>query len=148
MSPWITTLIITTLLGSALVGGVFFAFSTFIMKALARVPSAEGIRAMQAINVVVINPAVMGVLIGTAILSAIIAVLTFVDGAGPLSPLRIRYLPCHRLWQCAVEQPSGDGFARGGRSAMVSISEQMDFLESYPNSRRHDRCVLFHRGAT
>ena len=85
MSPWITTLIITTLLGSALVGGIFFAFSTFIMKALARVPSSEGIRAMQAINVVVINPAVMGVLIGTAILSAIIAVLTFLDGSGPLS---------------------------------------------------------------
>ena len=31
------------LLGSALVGGVFFAFSSFVMKALARVPSSQGI---------------------------------------------------------------------------------------------------------
>ncbi len=46
----------TALLASALVGGVFFAFSSFIMKALARVPSAEGIAAMQSINVIVINP--------------------------------------------------------------------------------------------
>ncbi len=46
----------TALLGSALVGGVFFAFSSFVMKALARVPSPEGIAAMQSINVVVINP--------------------------------------------------------------------------------------------
>ena len=41
------------LLGSALVGGIFFAFSSFLMKALASVPSAEGIGAMQSINVVV-----------------------------------------------------------------------------------------------
>jgi len=45
----------TALLGSALVGGIFFAFSSFVMKALARVPSAEGIAAMQSINVVVLN---------------------------------------------------------------------------------------------
>ncbi len=28
----------TALLGSALVGGIFFAFSSFVMKALVRVP--------------------------------------------------------------------------------------------------------------
>ena len=56
-------------LGSALVGGVFFAFSSFIMKALARVPSSEGIAAMQSINVVVINPSFMGAFMGTALLS-------------------------------------------------------------------------------
>ena len=42
----------TALLGSALVGGIFFAFSSFVMKALARVPPAEGIAAMQSINCV------------------------------------------------------------------------------------------------
>ena len=50
----------TALLGSALVGGIFFAFSSFVMKALARVPSAEGIGAMQSINVVVLNPSFLG----------------------------------------------------------------------------------------
>ena len=57
------------LLGSALIGGVFFAFSSFVMKALARVPSAEGIAAMQSINVVVINPSFMGAFMGTGVLS-------------------------------------------------------------------------------
>ena len=57
------------LLGSALVGGVFFAFSSFVMKALARVPSPEGIAAMQSINIVVINPSFLGVFTGTALLS-------------------------------------------------------------------------------
>ncbi len=57
------------LLGSALVGGVFFAFSSFIMKALAGVPSSEGIAAMQSINVAVINPSFLGAFMGTALLS-------------------------------------------------------------------------------
>jgi len=59
----------TAALGSALVGGVFFAFSSFVMKALGRVPSSEGIAAMQSINVVVINPSFMGAFMGTALLS-------------------------------------------------------------------------------
>ena len=59
----------TALLGSALVGGIFFAFSSFIMRALARVPTAEGIVAMQSINVVVLNASFLGAFIGTAVLS-------------------------------------------------------------------------------
>ena len=57
------------LLGSALTAGVFFAFSSFVMKALARLPSSEGIAAMQSINIVVINLSFMGLFIGTAVLS-------------------------------------------------------------------------------
>lgn len=37
-----TTAVISAALGCALVGGIFFAFSNFIMKALQRVPSPEG----------------------------------------------------------------------------------------------------------
>jgi len=39
-----------TALGCGVVAGVFFAFSTFVMRALRRVPPAQGIVAMQAIN--------------------------------------------------------------------------------------------------
>jgi uncharacterized membrane protein len=55
-------------LGSGLIAGTFFAFSTFVMRALARLPAHEGIAAMQAINVVVINPMFLGVFLGTAAL--------------------------------------------------------------------------------
>jgi uncharacterized membrane protein len=54
-----------TALGCGLVGGVFFAFSTFAMRALARLPSPEGIAAMQSINVAAITPLFMLVLFGT-----------------------------------------------------------------------------------
>ncbi len=52
-------------LGCGLVAGVFFAFSTFVMKALARLPPGEGIAAMQSINVTVLNPWFLGAFFGT-----------------------------------------------------------------------------------
>ena len=70
-------------LGSALVGGVFFAFSSFVMKALARVPSAQGIGAMQSINIAVINPSFLGVFIGTALLSIGVIVLALMNRGHP-----------------------------------------------------------------
>jgi uncharacterized membrane protein len=59
----------------ALVGGVFFAFSTFVMRALADLPPAQGILAMQRINITVINPWFLGVFLGTAPLIGITAFL-------------------------------------------------------------------------
>jgi uncharacterized membrane protein len=66
---WHTALALFTALGAATVGGVFFAFSSFVMKALADLPPAQGIAAMQRINVVVINPLFLGVFLGTALLA-------------------------------------------------------------------------------
>ena len=54
-------------LGCGVVAGVFFAFSAFVMKALARLPASQGIAAMQAINVAAVTPAFMAVLLGTAL---------------------------------------------------------------------------------
>ena len=61
-------------IGCGLVAGIFFAFSTFVMKALARIPSAGGIAAMQSINVVVINPWFMGAFFGTALACLVLVV--------------------------------------------------------------------------
>jgi uncharacterized membrane protein len=61
---------LAALLGAGLIAGVFFAFSSFVMPALRRLPPADGAAAMQTINVVVINPLFLGVFVGTAILSA------------------------------------------------------------------------------
>lgn len=52
-------------LGCGLVAGIFFAFSTFVMSALAQRPPKEGIAAMQVINITVINPWFMVAFFGT-----------------------------------------------------------------------------------
>lgn len=54
-------------LGCGLIAGVFFAFSTFVMKALAQQPPAQGIATMQSINITVINPWFMTVFLGTSV---------------------------------------------------------------------------------
>ncbi|MDN0194913.1 anthrone oxygenase family protein [Streptomyces sp. S.PNR 29] len=65
-------------LGTGLVAGVFCAFSTFVMRGLAALPPAQGVAAMNAINVAAVMPAFMVVFAGTAVLCAVIAVVTFV----------------------------------------------------------------------
>lgn len=64
-------LTLLAMLGCGLIAGVFFAFSTFVMKALARLPPAEGIAAMQSINVVVLNPLFLTAFVGTAAVSVL-----------------------------------------------------------------------------
>ncbi len=53
--------------GAAASGGVFLAFSTFVMKALGRLPPAQGMAAMQSINTAAPNPVFMATLFGTAV---------------------------------------------------------------------------------
>jgi uncharacterized membrane protein len=60
-------LIFTAAIGCGLIAGVFFAFSTFVMPALARLQPSQGITAMQSINITAINPLFMLALFGTAI---------------------------------------------------------------------------------
>ncbi len=62
-------LILFACIGAATVGGVFFAFSSFVMKALAQLPPEQGVAAMQRVNIVVINPWFMGLFGGTLLLS-------------------------------------------------------------------------------
>jgi len=65
--------VFVALLGAALIAGTFFAFSAFIMKALAKIAPTAAIAAMQSINVVVINPIFLAIFVGTAALGIGIA---------------------------------------------------------------------------
>ncbi len=62
-------------LGCGLVAGIFFTFSTFVMRALGRLPAKEGIAAMQAINITVLNPWFLAAFFGTAAACLVLAVL-------------------------------------------------------------------------
>jgi uncharacterized membrane protein len=78
-----TPLLFLLALGAGLIAGAFFAFSSFVMTALGRLPAAQGIAAMQSINIVVINPVFLGVFIGTAILALPVAGLALFHFALP-----------------------------------------------------------------
>lgn len=64
----------TTALGCALNAGVFFAFSSFVMPAFDRLPAEQATSAMQSINLVVVQSALMPLLFGTALLASVAAI--------------------------------------------------------------------------
>ena len=78
-------LIAATAIACAVVSGVFFAFSSFVMRALTRLPPEQGIAAMQSINVVVINPLFMTALFGTGIACAAWVVYAVMQWQGAVS---------------------------------------------------------------
>lgn len=74
MDDLLVALTVVTALGCGLNAGALFAFSSFVMRALGRIPAAQGIAAMQSINVVAVTPAFMTALFGTAVACVALAV--------------------------------------------------------------------------
>lgn len=80
MSSIVYVLTVASALGSGIVAGIFYGFSTFIMQALGRIAPPAGIAAMQAINITVINPLFFAAFFGTAIVAASVVILALVNG--------------------------------------------------------------------
>lgn len=77
MDRLLVSLTFVSALGTGLIAGLFFAFSSFVMTALSRLPSEQGIAAMQSINVAVLNPVFGTVFMGTALTSLTLTILAF-----------------------------------------------------------------------
>lgn len=69
LAPLFAALTLVAIVGSGLMAGLFFAFSTAVMAALARLPAAQGLEAMNAINVVIVNPVFLTVFMGMALVA-------------------------------------------------------------------------------
>jgi uncharacterized membrane protein len=86
LDPWgmtvLEVLVVVSSVVTALVGGVFFAFSAFVMRALAEQPAAHGVAVMQRINVTVITPLFIGSFLGALPLLAMAAYAARVAGHG------------------------------------------------------------------
>lgn len=104
------------IISSGIVAGVFYAFSTFIMKALGQAPAPEGIAAMQRINITVINPLFMLVFMGTPVVSAylaIVGIMNFSDpGAGYLVAGSVLHIVGSLLVTIAFNIPRNNALAR------------------------------------
>jgi uncharacterized membrane protein len=67
MSTLPAVVVAITAFGAACLGGLYFAFGTAIMPALARRPGAEAAAAMREINRAIVNPAFLLVFVGTGL---------------------------------------------------------------------------------
>ncbi|MEM1267381.1 MAG: anthrone oxygenase family protein [Pseudomonadota bacterium] len=82
MSVFMIILLQLSVLAYALVGGVFLAFSDFIMRSLARTGGTGGVEAMQAINREVFRWVFMALFLGMAAVSAFIVVYSAMNLSG------------------------------------------------------------------
>lgn len=102
-------------LGSGLIAGLFFAFSAFVMTALSKLPSHQGMASMQSINIHVLNPLFLGVFMGTTLLSVILAVQSLLRWGEPGTALALTgslfYLIGSFLVTAVVHVPLNDALA-------------------------------------
>jgi len=142
-------------LGSGLVAGIFFAFSNFVMRALARIPPAQGIAAMQSINVVVLNRWFFAVFFGTAVCCLALAISSFVrwqkPGAGYLLVGSLLYLIGTILVTIACNVPLNDALAAvdplsadAGR-VWTNYLKNWTNVEPCANNRRTGRSSFIYR---
>jgi uncharacterized membrane protein len=69
----LTALLWFSAIGCGMMAGLYFAFSTFIMTALGRIPQAHGISAMQSINTTILQSLFMPLFWGTTLAALVLA---------------------------------------------------------------------------
>src|SRR5262245_12964846 len=79
----ITILLWFSALGCGLIAGLYFAFSTFIMRALGRIGPGLGVLAMNTINSTILRSLFMPFFFGTTVVSLVLAVIALFHWGEP-----------------------------------------------------------------
>ncbi|MBY3158656.1 DUF1772 domain-containing protein [Rhizobium laguerreae] len=127
--------LVAAAIGSGLVAGIFFAFSTFIMTAFSRIPTEQGIVAMNSINVTIVRSPFMGLFVPTAILCLVIAVLTLIDWRGGASFLMLAgaglYIFAAFLSTIIFNLPMNDALAKVGGNGTEAVQLWTTYLRDW-----------------
>ena len=126
MAFFLPILLVAAAIGSGLIAGIFFAFSTFIMAAFARIPPEQGIAAMNSINIAIVRSPFMLLFIPVAILCIAIAVIAFMDWRGSASLWMIggsaTYLLGSFISTIVFNVPMNDALANASGSGSEAVS--------------------------
>lgn len=117
-----------TALGAAVIGGSLFAFSSFVMPALARLDPAAGIRAMQQINAAAVTRSFIGVFLATAVACVGLAVIQpdRVRGAGA-----VLYVIGTFVLTMVVHVPRNDALATLDPTSVAAAAEWKHYVASW-----------------
>jgi len=124
-------------LSCGLAAGIFYAFSSLVMRALARIPSSAGIAAMQSINVSVINPWFITALFGPAVICSVLAVISLLrwnrEGAVFLLAGSVLYLVGTMMVTFVFNVPLNDTLATVDPASAESVSPWDNYLSTWTN---------------
>lgn len=86
MNSTVSILAVGAVVGSGLMGGLLFAFSNVVMRALDALPPESAAAAMRAVNVKILNPLFVLLFLGTALACVALVWLVVGGPAGPAGP--------------------------------------------------------------
>ncbi len=130
--------------GSGVVAGIWFAFSNFVMAALARLPAEPGSAAMRAINESVLNPGFFLLFFGTGAASLALAVWSVMgwerSGSGWVALGSVLYLVGSIGVTGVRNVPLNDALAAAEPGSAAAGERWTQFLESW-TFWNHVRCA-------
>ncbi|MEU3843587.1 anthrone oxygenase family protein [Streptomyces sp. NPDC028635] len=128
-------LTVVGVLATALVAGIFCAFSVLVMRGLAALPPAQGAATMNAINRAALTPAFMVVFLGATLVSVVLAVVTFVlwprEGAVELLIGSASYLLGAFGVTAAANVPRNDALMRHGADSPEAAAYWPSYLREW-----------------
>ena len=131
----LNALILLASLGCGLMAGLFFVFSVAVMKAFARLPSSEGIAAMQSVNVAIINPIFLTAFLGTAAVCILVIIASLLNwresGAVYLILGSVLYLIGTFLVTIAFNVPKNNALAAVSPADPGSTSLWVNYLDKW-----------------
>ncbi|UWU14555.1 DUF1772 domain-containing protein [Rhizobium sullae] len=127
--------LVAAAIGSGIVAGIFFAFSTFIMTAFSRIPPEQGIAAMNSINVTIVRSPFMLIFVPTAILCVLIAVLAIIDWRGGSSVWMLAgaslYVIASFISTIVFNVPMNDALAKVSGNGAEAVSVWNTYLKDW-----------------
>jgi uncharacterized membrane protein len=140
----LTTLTLTAAVGAGAVGGVFFAFSSFVMPGLQRATPAEGIAAMNGINVTAERAPFMALFLGTSALCAYLGYRAIRDWGSQRATLLAAgaglYLAGALILTVAHHVPLNDSLATVDPHGAGAAAHWKDYLHKW-NPANHVRAA-------
>jgi uncharacterized membrane protein len=131
-------------LGCALIAGVFFAFSSFVMPALARLPPSAAVTTMQAINRTAVRWPFLSVFVGTALLCAVLGALSVWGIAEAKARYRLVACACYLfgsfLLTAAYHVPRNDALAALDPNGAPAVAAWLEYLPEW-SAWNHVRAV-------
>ena len=124
-------------LSCGLAAGIFYAFSSLVMRALASIPLPAGIAAMQSINLSVINPWFMTAFFGPAVVCCVLAVISMLhwnrQGAAFILAGSAFYLAGTMVVTFAFNVPLNDMLATVDLASAEGASQWAGYLTTWTN---------------
>ena len=144
MSGLMSNATLATAVAAGTMGGVFFAFSAFVMPALRDLPPAQGIAAMQSVNRAAVTPVFMTALFGTALACLVLGIAAVrawgEQGSGRLLAGGVVYLVGVIGMTAAFHVPRNDRLADLAADAPGSAAYWSDYLTEW-TAGNHVRAI-------